>query len=97
MNASIIRRGSTEGCLKRFEMCPICLGALYAMLRPVRPCVSVNTSRSMGRQAGPSLGMARMSDGYLRLASVIAATGLPRSSLYRLIGEGCSPKQVSLT
>lgn len=38
-----------------------------------------------------------MSDEYLRLASVIAVTGLARSSLYRLIGEGCSPKQVSLT
>jgi prophage regulatory protein len=38
-----------------------------------------------------------MSDGYLRLASVIEATGLPRSSLYRLIGEGRFPKQVSLT
>jgi prophage regulatory protein len=38
-----------------------------------------------------------MSDGYLRLPSVIKQTGLPRSSLYRLIGEGRFPRQVSLT
>lgn len=38
-----------------------------------------------------------MSDVYLRLPSVIERTGLPRSSLYRLIGEGRFPKQVALT
>lgn len=38
-----------------------------------------------------------MSDGYLRLPSVIQRTGLPRSSLYRLIGEGRFPRQVPLT
>lgn len=38
-----------------------------------------------------------MSDGYLRLPIVIQRTGLPRSSLYRLIGEGRFPRQIPLT
>ncbi|WP_082450185.1 helix-turn-helix transcriptional regulator [Sphingomonas sp. Leaf231] len=38
-----------------------------------------------------------MSDYFLRLPLVIQRTGLPRSTLYRLIGEGRFPKQVPLT
>lgn len=40
---------------------------------------------------------AQMTDGYLRLPTVIERTGLPRSSLYRLIEEGRFPRQVPLT
>jgi prophage regulatory protein len=36
-------------------------------------------------------------DGYLRLKAVIARTGVPRSSLYRMISEGRFPKQVPLS
>ncbi|WP_207095256.1 AlpA family transcriptional regulator [Novosphingobium sp. PY1] len=38
-----------------------------------------------------------MNDPYLRLKAVVAITGIPRSSLYRMINEGRFPRQVSLS
>ncbi|WP_082010692.1 helix-turn-helix transcriptional regulator [Novosphingobium malaysiense] len=38
-----------------------------------------------------------MSDAYLRLKTVMAMTGIPRSSLYRMISEGRFPRQVALS
>lgn len=38
-----------------------------------------------------------MDDGYLRLSAVIAKTGVPRSSLYRMINEGRFPRQIPLS
>jgi prophage regulatory protein len=36
-------------------------------------------------------------DGFLRLKAVIAKTGVPRSSLYRMIKQGTFPRQVPLS
>ena len=38
-----------------------------------------------------------MDDCFLRLKTVISMTGLPRSSLYRMISEGRFPRQVPLS
>ena len=38
-----------------------------------------------------------MDDAYLRLRAVVAKTGIPRSSLYRMISEGRFPRQVPLS
>lgn len=38
-----------------------------------------------------------MDDAYLRLQAVVARTGVPRSSLYRMISEGRFPRQVLLS
>ena len=38
-----------------------------------------------------------MDDCYLRLKTVVSMTGVSRSSIYRLIGEGRFPQQVMLS
>jgi len=51
----------------------------------------------MALAGSPDHGCVFVTDRIIRLSTVIALTGIPRSSLYRLIGEGKFPRQVPLS
>jgi prophage regulatory protein len=38
-----------------------------------------------------------MTQTFLRIVEVVRATGLPRSTIYEMVGKGVFPKQVSLS